>query len=151
MVGVVALLFVAALAGMHLAGTVGMNPAMRNLDARSYVSMKQAADVSFPRLAKPLLLGGLVVTAGAGVVALATAGAAVLVLLVCAFVLLVVTLVAVLRGDHPINLAMAAWDPLDPPPDWAGARARWERFFALRTAATVAATVCTAAALVLDS
>lgn len=148
MVGVVALVFVAALAGVHLAGTVGMNPAMRSLDARSYVSMKQAADVAFPRLARPLLLGGLVVTAGAGLVALATAGAVVQVLLGCALALLVVTLVAVLRGDLPINLAMAAWDPLDPPTDWAGARARWEGFFALRTATTVAATACTAAAVV---
>ncbi len=150
MVGVVALVLVAALAGVHLAGTVGMNPALRSLDAHCYVTMKQAADVAFPRLAKPLLLGGLIVTAAAIAVAPSTAGTGVVALLVGAFALLVVALVAVLRGDLPINRAMAGWDPLDPPAGWDGARARWEYFFSLRTATTVLATVCLATALVLE-
>lgn len=149
MVAVLALVLVAALAGVHLSGAVGLNPALRSLDAAAYVPVKQALDVAFPRLARPLLLGALLATVAACLLALADGAAGGAALLAAAVALLVVTLLAVLRGDLPINRAMAGWDPAAPPAGWATARARWERFFAVRTAATLLATGCAAAAVVL--
>ena len=54
---------------------------------------------------------------------------------------------AILRGDLPINREMAAWAADAPPSDWQRTRARWERFFAVRTVAATAAFGCVAIAV----
>lgn len=134
-------------AGVHLGG-VPLAEALRTLDPAGYATTKQALDVSYPKLMKPLLLTTLALLAAslaaqglakrrgaalAGGIALAAG---------------VVVLVAVLRGDLPVNQRMDAWDPLAPPADWEAVRAEWERWFAVRTAASVVAFAAALAAVV---
>lgn len=147
MVDLIALVLVAVLAGVHLSGIVGLNPALRSLDIGTYVPVKQAVDGAFPRLARPLLLGSLLITTAAALVAVRDHQPAAAVLLVLAVALLVVTLLAVLRGDLPINREMGTWDPVSPPVEWEAIRSRWERFFGVRTAASLLATACATAAV----
>ena len=59
-----------------------------------------------------------------------------------------VALGAVLRGDLPINAAMAGWDGARPPADWRDQRRTWERWFVVRTGANAAAFAAALAALV---
>ncbi len=53
----------------------------------------------------------------------------------------VVGLVAVVRGDLPINQRMATWTATDLPATWQDERRRWERWFAVRTVAAAVAAV----------
>lgn len=148
LISVMALLTTGLLAGVHLAGGVGLNPALRSLDGPTYLAVKIALDREFPRLARPLML--ISIAAGAAVVIAGvlagrptvTAAAAV------ATVALVGTLVAILRGDLPINVQMASWPADGMPADWQRVRARWERFFAVRVVTTSVAVVALAVALV---
>lgn len=146
---VLALLLAGLLAGVHLAGILGLNPALRSLDGATYLAVKLAADREFPRLARPLMLSSLV--AGVAVVAAAavegrpgvTAAASL------ATAALAVTLAAILRGDLPINQRMASWPTEGLPADWRDVRTRWERFFAVRVATTLIAVAALAAAVLL--
>lgn len=128
-------ILVALLLGMHLFGFVSLNPALRTLDGRTWVTAKQAIDATAPRLAKPLLLWCITATTCMLVSAAVTALEIIVVCSAVALVSLLVTLAAVLRGDLPINRAMAGWPREEPPADWREIRLRWERFFAIRTAA----------------
>jgi uncharacterized membrane protein len=137
-----ALMLTGLLAGMHVAGPAGLNRALRSLEIGTYLSIKQALDRTMPTLARPLLLSALAAVAALTVVA-ATADQTVTCVLGAAALLgLLITLVATLRGDLPINREMAAWEADAPPVDWQRTRARWERFFAVRTIAATAAFGC---------
>ncbi len=133
-------------AGIHLFGVAALNPTWRELDGPAYLLVKQAADRRFPTLMRPITLLGL-----AAVVALAVAATVVDAqpagsLATAAAVAAVVGLVAVVRGDVPINRRMATWTATDLPATWREDRRRWERWFAVRTgAAGVAAVACLAA------
>ncbi len=133
-------------AGIHLFGVAALNPTWRELDGPAYLVVKQAADRRFPTLMRPITLLGL-----AAVVALAVAATVVDAqpagsLAAAAAVAAVVGLVAVVRGDLPINQRMATWTATDLPATWREDRRRWERWFAVRTgAAGVAAVACLAA------
>lgn len=147
-VSVIAVILLGISAGVHLGGIGALNPALRALDAATYTAAKQSLDQHFPGLMKPLTLAGLlalllqVVLAGVAAQPVA-AGLAALALLAA-----VSALVAVLRGDLPINAAMATWDRAAPPGDWSSWRERWERYFRVRTVATSVAFLAALAALV---
>ena len=142
-----ALLLTGVLAGVHVAGPGGLNLALRSLEFGDYVRVKQALDRTMPTLARPLMLAALVATAATTVLAAVSGRALTTVLSGAALVGLLITLVAVLRGDLPINREMAAWAADAPPSDWQRARARWERFFVVRTVAATAAFACVAIAV----
>lgn len=146
----VALILTAMLLGVHLSGVFGLNPAMNALDFDVYLRTKQSFDVVMPRFAKPLMLGTLISTAVAAFVAILQLEVGASLACGVGLVALAVTLLAILRGDLPINQAMASWSPEDPPDDWQQVRARWERFFAVRTTANAVAllALCVATALV---
>jgi len=128
------LVLISLLLGVHLFGQVSLNPALHAQSASAYVPMKLALDASAPRLAKPLMQVSLVlalVTVAAAVVSgqvVASMSSAV------ALIALAGTLLAILRGDLPINRRMSTWNAEEPPADWQATRARWERFFAIRVA-----------------
>jgi uncharacterized membrane protein len=61
---------------------------------------------------------------------------------------IVANIVATVRGDLPINVAMASWRPDNPPSDWEGQRARWDAFNRIRTAVAVTALLLLAMASV---
>lgn len=136
-----ATVLVALLLGVHLTGAFLLNPALRMLDTGDYIRAKQAVDRTAPRLAKPLMLTCLVVTTLAlGTVVLEGAVVAVIGCAI-ALVALVATLLAILRGDVPINRRMADWSPSDPPANWLSVRDEWERFFTLRSVANLVALI----------
>ncbi len=62
---------------------------------------------------------------------------------------LVATLVAILRGDLPINVQMARWPADGLPTDWQAVRTQWERYFAVRVVTTLLAVVALGVAVVL--
>lgn len=134
-----AVLLLGTSAGVHVCGVAALNPALRALDAPTYVAAKQAADRHFPALMTPLTLAGLGALLAQTVLGAIDDQALVAALAAVALLAAVTALVAVLRGDLPINQRMAAWTRDDPPADWTTWRSRWERYFLLRTYATVAA------------
>lgn len=136
-------------AGVHICGVVALNPALRALDAPTYVTVKQSADLYFPALMKPLTLTGLgALLAQTAIGGLdGNAGAAIPAAL--GLVAAVAALVVVFRGDQPINDRMAAWAVGDPPTDWSTWRSRWEQYFRVRTLATMVAFLAALTGLVL--
>lgn len=142
-----AMVLVAMLLGVHLFGQFAMNPAMAAVDAVTYIRVKRSFDLVVPRFAKPLMVAALVATAAALVAALSLE-AHVAVACGVGLVALVVTLLAIVRGDLPINRAMAGWSPEAPPEDWQRVRARWELFFAVRAAANALALLALIVAVV---
>ncbi len=145
-VSVVALILSALLAGLHLSG-MSLNPVMRTLDGPTYLAVKQAADREFPKIAKPLMLASLTVTVVLAVTAAVLGHADVLVLGLAATAALLVTLLAILRGDLPINRAMASWTPSTLPGNWAAVRSAWEKSFAVRVVANAIAVAMLAVAV----
>lgn len=144
---VLALLLTGLLAGVHLAGILGLNPALRTLDGPTYVAVKTAADREFPRLARPLMLSSLAAALALAIVGVAEARAGVSTAAAIATAALVATLLAILRGDLPINQRMATWPAEGLPADWQEVRSRWERFFAIRVSTTLVAVAALAAAV----
>ena len=143
---VAAIVLVGLLAGIHLAGIGGLNRALRALPAEVYIVTKQSMDREMPTLAKPLTIAALLAMAGS-VATAAVSGAVVVAVLAGAGTLAgLVALVAVLRGDLPINERMDAWDPAAPPADWQRWRERWEGAFVVRAAALLLAFCCLVAA-----
>jgi uncharacterized membrane protein len=125
--------------GVHVSGVAALNPALRALDAPAYVAVKQSADLCFPALMRPLTLAGLVALLAQCVLGWLDGETGVAALAGTGLVAALVALVAVLRGDLPINERMAGWQGDDPPADWRTWQARWERYFRLRTLATTIA------------
>jgi hypothetical protein len=138
-------------AGIHVLGVVALNPSWRTLGPATYVEVKQAADRRFPVLMRPLTLAGLLVLVLVTLLGALAGAVAVAVLGGVGLAAAVVGLVAVLRGDLPINQRMATWSVTDPPADLVAERDRWERWFAVRTAATTVAAGASIVALVLAS
>ena len=146
----VALVLTAMLLGVHLSGVFGLNPAMNALDFDVYLRTKQSFDVVMPRFARPLMLGALISTAVATVATFLQLSVGASPACGVGLAALAVTLLAILRGDLPINRKMASWSPESPPDDWQQVRTQWERFFAVRTTANAVAllALCVATALV---
>lgn len=143
-----ALVLVVLLLGVHLTGHLILNPVLRRMDAGIYVPVKQAIDITAPTLAKPLMLLCLAASAGALIAASLTGAAISAISTAIALGALIVTLVAILRGDQPINRSMANWSPTEPPAEWRTTRDRWEQFFVLRVAANTVALLAAGTAVV---
>lgn len=143
-----ALVVAALLAGVHIIGVGGLNPAMHALDGPAYLAIKHALDREMPTIARPLMLGSLTLTAVTVVVAAIAGHPAAAVLGFVALLALAATLVAILRGDLPLNRQMASWTPTSLPNDWTATRTRWESFFAVRVATSGLAVVLLAAAAI---
>lgn len=126
-------------AGIHVVGVLALNPSLRAVDAPTYLAIKQSMDRRFPVLMKPLTLTGVAALLGLTVLAAIDGRADVAVPAGVGLVSAVVALVAVVRGDLPINERMAGWTVDSLPPDWQDWRLRWERFFLARTVATLVA------------
>lgn len=150
-VDVVALVLTGLLAGLHISGIGGLNPALRSLDGATYLAVKRAADVTFPTIARPLMLGSLLATGILVVVALISGDALVTALAVVTLLSLVATLAAILRGDLPINRIMSSWTSTTMPADWEMVRARWEGFFRIRMLANTVALAALVAAVFVAS
>ena len=134
-------LLAAVLTGMHVAGIGALNPALSALPAAVFIPVKHELDSAFPKLARLVMLASLAAGAALPVAAAVTGRVALAGLAAAALISLVVTLLAILRGDLPLNRQMAAWSAQDPPPHWRDTLTRWEHYFAVRTAASVAALV----------
>lgn len=134
-------------AGVHLSG-VPLVRALRTLDAAGWTTTKQALDVSYPVLMKPLLLTALVLLGAATAAAAVGRRRGTAVASGIALAASAVVLVATLRGDLPLNQQVAGWDPAAPPAGWEAVRSGWERWFAVRTVASAAAFAAALAALV---
>jgi uncharacterized membrane protein len=52
--------------------------------------------------------------------------------------------------ELPINSGVLTWSPTTPPPGWQAARDRWDTFHTVRTATSIAALACLAAAVLGD-
>lgn len=132
------LVLVGVLCGTHVSGSAALNPVLRSLDGGPYIELKQALDRAYLPIARPLMLSSLVATAALVVVSSLRSRPAIAVLAALALLGLLLTFAAILRGDLPINRLMASWRSAEPPSGWQEIRARWERFFAVRTVATTA-------------
>ena len=137
------LVLIAILLGIQLFGQVAFNPALRAVDATIYIQIKQSFDIHAPKIAKPVML--LCLTAALATLVTAFMSSSMIVIGASALTLtaLVIALLAVVRGDLPINQTMANWSAEEPPENWRAVRTRWERFFALRTGATGLALLAT--------
>jgi uncharacterized membrane protein len=141
----VAVVLTGLVAGTMTVGLVAIRPALHSLPTASYITVKQAFDVSYPRLMKPLQLSALAVILALCVAAGLGDRWTVAGLAAVAFISLFVNVLVTVRGDLPINVAMASWHPEEPPAGWEGLRHRWDRFNTIRTTAAVAALVLLAA------
>jgi hypothetical protein len=146
---VAAIVLVGLLAGVHLAGLGGLNRALRALPAEVYIATKQSMDREIPGLAKPLTIASLLAMAATATTAAASGAAAVALLAGAGLLAGLVALVAVLRGDLPINERMDTWDPAAPPADWQRWRERWEGAFVVRATALLIAFCCVVGAGIL--
>ena len=130
------LVLIAVLLGIQLFGQVAFNPALRAVDATIYIQIKQSFDIHAPKIAKPVMLVCLAAALATLVTAFVSSSMIVISANALSLTALVIALLAVVRGDLPINQTMANWSAEEPPENWRAVRTRWERFFALRTGAT---------------
>jgi uncharacterized membrane protein len=100
---------------------------------------------------RPLQLTALAVSLALTITAGVQGRAACAILAGFAVLATVTNILATVRGDLPINVAMASWRADNPPPDWEEHRARWDTFNRIRTVAAVAALVLLAVASVVPS
>jgi hypothetical protein len=143
---IAATVLVGLLAGVHLTGIAALNRALRALPASTYIQVKQSMDRELPRLAAPLTISSLAAMLGAAITAALAGCTAAAIVAGFGTVAGLVALLAVLRGDLPINKQMDTWDPATPPADWQVLRHRWERFFQVRAIAVLTAFGCLVAA-----
>lgn len=134
-------------AGIHVVGVLALNPALRAVDPTAYLAVKQSMDRRFPALMRPLSLAGVVALLVLTVLAAVDGHAGVAVPAGVGLVCAVLAVVAVLRGDLPINERMATWTADALPADWRDWRRRWERFFLVRTLAMLGASAAALTAL----
>lgn len=143
---VISLVLTGLVAGTMTVGLVAVRPALHSLTPTSYVLVKQAFDVSYPKLMKPLQLSSLLSTVTLAGAAGADGATTCAVLAALAAVSVLTNIIVTVRGDLPINNAMAAWRPEAPPADWESQRARWDYFNTIRTVAAVTGLVLLATA-----
>ncbi|WP_238428446.1 DUF1772 domain-containing protein [Frankia nepalensis] len=144
---VVALVLAGLVAGTMTVGLVAIRPAMHSLPVASYITVKQAFDISYPKFMKPLQIAALVASLALTVTSGLMGDPPAATLAGLAFLSLLVNVIVTVRGDLPINIAMASWRPEQPPADWELQRSRWDRFNAIRTAAAVVGLILLAAAV----
>ncbi|CAO5193492.1 DUF1772 domain-containing protein [Frankia sp. AiPs1] len=142
----VSLVLTGLVAGTMTIGLVAVRPAMHSLPATTYVLVKQAFDVSYPKFMKPLQIASLLSTVALTVAAAVSRPAACASLAAVAAACVFTNIIVTVRGDLPINNAMAVWTPDAPPSDWQSHRARWDFFNSIRTAAAITALVLLALA-----
>ena len=142
-----ALVLIAVLFGIQLFGQVALNPVLRAVDATIYIQIKQSFDIHAPRIAKPVMLLCLAAALATLVTAFVSSSMMVIGASALSLTALVIALLAVVRGDLPINRTMATWSAEEPPENWRAVRTRWERFFALRTGASCLALLATVVAV----
>ncbi len=145
---VVALLLAGLAAGILTAGLATVGPALHTLPTGTYITVKQAFDHSYPRVMIPLQLASIVASSALTVTAAADGATRCATLSGFAVLAIVTNVVVTVRGDKPINIAMASWQPDAPPADWREQRARWETFNRIRTGAAVLGLVLLALAAV---
>ncbi|MCL9795081.1 DUF1772 domain-containing protein [Frankia sp. AgKG'84/4] len=143
---VLSLVLTGLVAGTMTIGLVAVRPALHSLPATSYVLVKQAFDVSYPKFMKPVQIASLLSTVALAVVVAVAGPATCAILAAIAAVTIFVNIIVTVRGDLPINNAMATWAPDAPPSDWQAQRARWDFFNAIRTTAAVSSLVLLALA-----
>jgi uncharacterized membrane protein len=145
---VAALVSSGLVAGVLFIGLVAVQPALRSVTPGTYVTVKQAFDRTYPPFMRPLQLTALAVSLALTVTAGVQGKATCAVLAGLAFLSIAVNIVVTVRGDLPINVAMASWRADDPPSDWEHHQARWDTFNKIRTVAAVTALVLLAVASV---
>lgn len=143
---VISLVLTGLVAGTMAVGLVAVRPAMHSLPPTSYVLVKQAFDVSYPKLMKPLQISSLLSTVALAVMAAVDDASTCAIIAAVAAVAVLTNILVTVRGDLPINNAMATWRPEAPPADWESQRARWDFFNSIRTTAAVGALVLLALA-----
>ncbi|SNQ49906.1 conserved membrane hypothetical protein [Frankia canadensis] len=142
----VSLVLTGLVAGTMTIGLVAVRPAMHSLPTTTYVLVKQAFDISYPKFMKPLQIACLLSTVALAVTAAVAGSRACAILAAVAAVGVLVNIIVTVRGDLPINNAMATWTPEAPPSDWQSQRARWDHFNSIRTIAAISALVLLALA-----
>ncbi|ETA01118.1 hypothetical protein CcI156_17330 [Frankia sp. CcI156] len=143
---VISLVLTGLVAGTLTVGLVAVRPAMHSLPPTPYVMVKQAFDISYPRMMKLLQITNLIATIALAVAAGVTGATACAVLAGIVAACVLTNILVTVRGDLPINNAMATWQPESPPADWREQRARWDFFNSIRTTAAVIALVLLALA-----
>ncbi|MCK9920541.1 DUF1772 domain-containing protein [Frankia sp. AgPm24] len=143
---VISLVLTGLVAGTMTIGLVAVRPAMHTLPATTYVTVKQAFDVSYPKFMKPLQITSLFSTVALAVAAAVAGPTTSAILAAIAAVAVFTNIIVTVRGDLPINNAMATWTPDAPPSDWQSHRARWDFFNSIRTIAALTALVLLALA-----
>jgi uncharacterized membrane protein len=138
------------MAGFFFAFTIDVAPAMTHLDGTMYVTTQQwinkvvrnlgFGSVYFGSVVLPFVAAAVAALAGRRPQAIAWG----LIALVYGVAVFWVTRTI----NIPINDAVAQWNALSPPADWAALRDRWNEANAWRT---IASTACFIAALVLIS
>jgi uncharacterized membrane protein len=137
----ISLILTGLVAGTLTIGLVAVRPAMHSLPPTTYVLVKQAFDVSYPRFMKPLQIACLLTTVALTIAAAVDGATTRLILAALATVAVLTNIIVTVRGDLPINNAMATWTPDAPPGDWESHRARWDFFNSIRTTAAITALV----------
>jgi uncharacterized membrane protein len=146
-VAVVAVILAGVAAGTLTAGAVAVRPAIHSLPVASYITVKQALDISYPKFMKPLLVAAMTATLALAIIAAVAGDVTRAVLGGLAFGALLTNVLVTVRGDLPITIAMASWRPEQPPADWAAQRARWDWFNKIRTGAAILGLVLLATAV----
>ena len=141
----VAVLGTGILAGVLVSVARAIAPTFLVLPGERYVQVHQLLDRRFDPL-MPILSA---VTTVQVVVLVVVGDYPVRVLYVTTLVL--IGLMAAVSGvvNVPINRKVLAWDPADPPADWADLRIRWTRWNLARTVCAVGAFAASTSALVL--
>jgi uncharacterized membrane protein len=148
-VKLLALLFVALIAGGWMMGTALVVPAQRNLTASEYVAVEQA-NTSFGKRYYPIV----VITSIILLITLLvlSRGDMRQMWLVGASLVLVVTALGFTGAKIvPLNTRVDTWSVQSPPSDWQQTRDAWHTYHRVRTALAVTAFILLSAAIVQGS
>ncbi|MFB4299704.1 anthrone oxygenase family protein [Actinomadura sp. NTSP31] len=121
--------------------------ALRRLDGREYILVRQAEHDFFPWYLGATLASTLIAMAMLVILA-RKAGSPALRPAAAALVLLVLALVVSFAVNAPINIQQIGWNAQAPPADRAGIRDRWQIAHAVRTLFCVIAFGCLSAAVI---
>ena len=118
---------------------VALGSAFETLPGPAYATVRQAINAIMNRRLLPLYVATLV--SGLVLFALALAGhrSGLAAGTAGAIAGLVADAILAVRRNVPINNAMDAWDPANPPADWTEQRRRWRAAFAIRQVVLAAA------------
>jgi len=138
------------MAGFFFAFAIDVAPAMRELDALSYITTQQWINKVVRNLAFAAVYFGstLLVFVAALLAWRARRGGAALVWLAVALLYFGAVFWLTRSVNVPINDALASWNPAAPPADWASARERWNEANLVRA---IASAVCFCASVALTA